>query len=453
MAERDLSSEKYRQMTQTPIPRLVTSMAIPTILSTMITVIYNTADTYFVSRISPSASAAVGVVYSIMAILQAVGFGLAMGAGSLISRYLGQQREREASGFASSGFFASMLMGVVVGGGCLMVLEPLLRLIGASETMLPHAIPYARIILAAAPISCSGFVVNNVLRAEGNTKLSMWGTLVGAVLNIVLDPILIFLLGMGTAGAALATIISQGVSWGIQFYVYLTGRTILKLHPRFISRSWTTYKKIIVTGSPTILRQGLGSVSATALNISAVVYGDATVAAITIAGKLYTLVRQLILGLGQGFQPVAGYNYGAGNRKRTFEAFTFATKLGTLICTVAAVFIAIFAEPIMWAFCDSAEVARIGTQTLLISCAVMPLLGFSTFTNQLYQCLGFAKTASFLASCRQGTFFLPIILILPRFLGALGVEMTQSLADLMTFLISIPFALRFYRREILDFKE
>lgn len=452
MSNESISAKQYIKMTETSIPKLVTSLAIPTTISSLITVIYNTADTYFVSQIHESASAAVGVVYSIMAILQAVGYGLGMGTSSLISRYLGKKKDSEASVFASSGFFVAIFVGLLVGAVCLSVLEPFLRLIGASDTMMPHAIPYARIILLGAPLSCSTFVLSNILRAEGNTRRTMWGALISSLLNIILDPLLIFQCNMGSGGAALATIISQGVNWCILFTAFIANKTILKLHIKNVSRSWQCYKQIISIGSPTILRQGLGSLSATALNVSAVVYGDATVAAITIANKVYTLVRQTIMGLGQGFQPVAGYNYGAGRKTRAFKAFIFATIVGTCFCVTATVFVLFFAEPIMLWFSDSAEVVRIGVQTLLISCAVMPLLAFSTFVNQLYQCLGFAKIASFLASCRQGTFFMPIILILPRFIGALGVQATQSLADLLTFFISIPFLIYFYRREISPLK-
>lgn len=453
MANVDVSAQRYKKMMETPIPKLVASMALPTTVSTMISVIYNTADTYFVSKINPSASAAVGVVYSIMAILQAVGFGMGMGCGSLISRHLGKKMDKEASVFASSGLAVAMLAGLLVGVAGLSVLRPLLRLIGASETMMPYAEPYARVILMAAPISCSGFVLTNVTRAEGNTKLSMWASMLGGLLNMALDPLLIFGLDLGAGGAAIATAMSQCFSWIILFWNFGTGRTILKLRVSNVSRQWSVYKQIVFTGSPTVFRQGLGSLSATALNVSAVAYGDATVAAITIANKVYTLVRQMTLGIGQGFQPVAGYNFGAGHRKRAFAAFKFATLLGTVICSVAAVFTFAFAKEIMWWFSDSPEVARIGIQTLRIASVAMPLLGFSTFINQLYQCLGFSRIASLLASCRQGIFFMPIILVLPRFIDALGVQATQPLADLMTFLISIPFAVRFYRREVKPFEK
>jgi len=449
LATYDPSEKQYQNMIYSPIPKLVTSLAVPATISNMITVLYNTADTYFVSQINASASAAVGVVYSIMAVLQAVGYGLGMGASSLVSRLLGKKLNQEANVFASSSFFASFLAGLLVGGLCLSVLQPLLKLIGASDTMMPYAIPYARIILLAAPLSCSTFVLSALMRSEGNAKLCMWSSLFGSVLNIILDPILIFYCDMGSGGAALATVISQVVNWGILFGAYCTGRSIVKLHPKSISHSWRTYKNVIVTGSPTILRQSIGSLASTALNVSAVVYGDATVAALTIANKIYTLVRQMIMGIGSGFQPVAGYNYGAGQKKRAFGAFRFSVLLGSCICVTAAICIGIFAEPIIRWFNDSPDVVRIGTQTLLISCAAMPFLAFSTYVNQLYQCLGFFKIAGLLASCRQGIFYLPIIFILPKFIGVLGVQSTQALADILTFLVCVPFAIRFYHREVL----
>ncbi len=442
------SEKQYRIMLKTPIPRLVTALALPSTISTLITVIYNTADTYFVSQINESASAAVGVVYSIMAILQAVGFGIAMGTSSLVSRQLGKKQDKQACVVASSALFAAIVAGLLVGVLGLSMLRPILRLIGCSETMLPYAVPYARIILMGAPISCSTFVISNILRAEGDSRMAMWGNATGGILNIGLDAFLIFYCKMGSAGAALATVISQSVCWGIMFSSFLRGKTIIKLKPGYISRNLRTYGEIFSTGSPTVLRQGLGSIAATALNVQAVVYGDAAVAAMTIANKVYTLVRQTLMGLGQGFQPVAGYNFGAGQRKRAYSAFLFATVVGSVFCLLATAFSATFALEIMLWFNDSAKVAEIGVRALRLSCCVMPFLAFSTFVNMLYQCLGFAKIASGLAACRQGIFFLPLILVLPRVIGLFGVQVSQPLADLITFFVSIPFAIRFYRREV-----
>lgn len=447
--EQTNSDAQYRRMMETPIPRLVTSMAIPTVIGMLITVIYNTADTFFVSQINKSASAAVGAVYAIMAIIQAMGYGLGVGAGSLISRKLGQKNNDAADTYASSAFFAAVAVGAVIMVGGLLVLEPFLRLLGCTDTMMPYAVPYAKYILLAAPLNCATFVLNNSLRSEGYSRLAMVGISAGGVLNVILDPILIFGLDMGTGGAALATMLSQMVSFCILLSFFLTGHSIVHIRLKSVSRRFSDYKMIVTTGVPTICRQGLGSVAAAALNIQAIAYGgDAAGAAITIANKVYVLVRNICIGIGQGFQPVAGYNYGAGNRSRTWQAFTFATKAGSVICVVMAAVSALFASEIMWWFCSDAEVARIGIETLYLASAVMPFLAFSTYVNQLYQCLGFKGKATFLASCRQGIFFLPAVALLPLAVGCLGVQAAQPFADLCTFLVSIPFIIYFYRHYI-----
>lgn len=443
------SEVQYRRMMQTPIPKLVTSLAIPTTISMLITVIYNTADTYFVSQINKSASAAVGAVFSIMSIIQAIGFGLGMGSGSLISRKLGAKENEAANIYSTSAFFAALLVGGLISVAGLLALEPFLRLLGCSDTMMPHAIPYAKYILIGAPISCSTFVLNNTLRSEGYSKLSTIGMSTGGILNVILDPIFIFGLKMGTGGAAFATVLSQVVSFCILLSFFVFDKSIVKLHPRYISRKFADYSTIVTTGLPTICRQGLGSVAAAVLNIQAIGYGgDAAGAAITISNKVYILVRNLVMGMGQGFQPVAGYNYGAGNKARTWEAFTFATKIGSAMCLLFAVGTAFFASPIMWWFCNDAEVAKIGIQTLYLNSAILPFLAFSTYVNQLYQCLGFKGQATLLASCRQGIFFLPTVILLPLWIGCLGVQAAQPIGDLCTFLISIPFLTRFYKRYI-----
>lgn len=436
-------------MMETPIPRLITTLSIPTIISSLITVIYNTADTYFVSQIDKSASAAVGVVFSIMSVIQALGFGLGVGAGSLISRNLGAKNKPDADKFASSAFFASIAVGVLIAVIGLSFLEPILILLGCTETMLPHAIPYARFILIAAPLNCATFVLNTTLRSEGLSLLSMIGISTGGIANLILDPILINGFSLGTGGAAIATMIGQILSFTLLIIFFLCGRSEVKISLARVSRRFADYRAIVMTGLPTIFRQGLASVASAALNIQALEYGsDAAGAAINIANKVYMLVRNIIIGLGQGFQPAAGYNYGAGNKKRTWECFTFSVKVGTAICLVFAVFSAIFAKPLMLFFCDDAEVAVIGTETLLFSCICMPLMAFSTFVNQLYQSLGFKLQATLLASCRQGIFFLPTILLLPLLLELRGVQATQSIADTCTFFISIPFIIHFYRKYI-----
>lgn len=450
----DIASEgeaQYKRMMETPIPRLVTSMAIPTVIGMLITVVYNTADTYFVSQINKSASAAVGAVYSIMALIQALGYGIGVGAGSLISRKLGAKENEEASKYASSAFFAAIAVGLLIMVLGSAVLGPFLRILGCTDTMMPYAVPYARFILWAAPLNCATFVLNNTLRSEGYSTFAMIGISAGGILNVILDPLFIFTLNMGTGGAALATMISQCVSFAILCGIFLSGKSIAKITLKSVSHRFEDYRMIITTGIPTICRQGLGSIAAAVLNIQAIGYGsDAAGAALTIANKVYVLVRNISIGFGQGFQPVAGYNYGAGNKKRTWGSFVFATKVGTVICLFFAAISAIFAEPIMWWFCDDAEVARIGIETIYLSSIAMPFLAFSTYVNQLYQGLGFRGQATLLASCRQGIFFLPAVLLLPLWLGCFGVEASQPLADVCTFIVSVPFIIRFYKRYITE---
>ena len=437
-------------MLQTPVAKLVLSLAAPTVASQLISIIYNTADTYFVSHISTSASAAVGVVFSLQSIIQAYGFGVAMGAGSLISLRLGEKKDLEANRCASSGLLAELAGGLLMLILGLLYLEPLIRALGATETMLPHACAYGRIILMGAPIMCGSFILNCILRAEGAAVASMIGLCSGGILNIALDPLLIFTFGMGTAGAAVATVISQCVSFLVLAVAFLRGRSIVHLRPKYTSRSPRDYVQILAVGFPTIARQGMASLASALMNIQGAVYGDAAVAALTISNKIYLLVRNVIIGIGQGFQPVAGYNYGAGDRKRTRQAFIFATKLGTVICILAAAIIAAFAEPIIGWFRADDQVIAIGRLALLYTCAVMPFMAYSTFVNQLYQCLGFKVPATVLASLRQGICFLPLIFLLPHFLGLQGVQMTQPGSDLLTFFICIPFQIVFFRKHLRD---
>lgn len=440
------ADKQHEKMLNTPIPKLVLSLSVPTVIGMLITVIYNTADTYFVSQINKSASAAVGVVYTVMAIIQAIGYGFGMGCGSLISRMLGKKADDAAHKFAASALYGSVLAGAVISVLGLCFLEPFMELLGCTETMLPYAKDYAFYILIGAPVTCASFVLNNILRCQGQSRLAMIGTVTGGVLNMGLDPLFIFTFNMGTGGAALATIISQAVTFIILLMYFVFKKSIVSISPKYISRHPKDYALILATGAPTVCRQGLGSLAAALLNLNAVVYGDAAVAAVTIANKVYVLVRNIVIGVGQGFQPVAGYNFGAGDKKRTKSAFRFACTLGSAVCVISAAAIAALARPIMMWFCHDSAVADIGRQTLLYCCAVMPFMAVSTYVNQLYQCLGYKIPATFLASCRQGVFFIPAILLLPLIFGITGVEIAQPAADLCTFIISIPFLIVFMRK-------
>ena len=439
--------EQHRHMTETPIPRLVLSLAIPTVASQLVTVVYNTADTFFVSKLGTSASAAVGAVFPVMAFIQAFGFGIGMGASSLISRKLGEKRNEDAEKFAISSLVFAVILGILMLLGGVFGLQPLMRVLGVSDTMRPFAADYCRIILWGAPIMCASFVLNNILRAEGAAVLSMIGLCAGGVLNIALDPLFIFKMNMGISGAALATIISQAVGFTILFVAFLMGKSIIKLRLRATSRQIGDYFLILRTGLPTIARQGIACFAGILLNNQVKPYGDAAASAIiSITNRVYMLMRNIVIGIGQGFQPVAGYNYGAGKNERVKEAFRFANIIGTVVCTVCAILVAIFAKTIVGWFRDDPEVIRIGVRSLLYCRAFTPLMAYSTYVNQLFQGLGFPRQATLLAMCRQGFCYLPIILLLPMWIDLTGVQLAQPIADLFTFIIALPCQIHFTRK-------
>ena len=436
----------YRRMTQTPVPRLVTSLAIPTTVTMLISSIYSLADTYFVSHISTSASGAVGVVFSLMSIIQAVGFGIGMGAGSIISQSLGRRDMETAERFAATAFLQGAAFGLLLMVVGLKNLNGLMGLLGSTETILPYAAKYGFYILLAAPVMCTAFVINIILRLEGKAFFSMLCMTAGGVLNIILDPLLIFKLHMGISGAAVATAASQCLSFVLLLQVFLRHKSVVKLDLHLFSRRPREWGRILAIGAPTICRQGLASVATAAMNIQAKPYGDAAISAVSIATKIYVVIRSVVIGIGQGAQPVLAFNYGAEKYGRVRRTFWFTVAVGTvwvIVCAVAGLWnsagaIALFRG-------EDAEVVRIGAQALRYLCMVLPLLAFSSYVNQLLQVLGRSKSATFLASCRQGVMFLPLIFTLPRVWGLTGILLVQPLADLLTFLICIPFLIWFLR--------
>ena len=414
----------------------------------LITVIYNTADTYFVAKIDTAASAAVGVVFSLMAVIQAVGGSIGMGATSLISPMLGQKRVDDASTVGTSASLMSIIAGTVIGLFGLLLLSPLVRLIGARDEVVPYAMDYARFILIGAPFMTSSFVLNNILRSEGQATYSMLAMITGGILNLFIDPLLIFGFQMGIAGAALATMLSQMTSFIIMAIIFIRDRSIVRLRPKYIGRKPSTYLHIVRMGVPTLFRQGMASLSSALLNIQAAPFGAAAVAAISIANKIYMLVRHIVIGVGQGFQPIAGYCFGAERYSRVKKVFWYATASATVICVAIAGSVFLFREPIMRWFRDDPEVVRVGSLMLSFLCVTIPLMGFSTYVNQLYQSLGFAVGATILASCRQGIFFVPLVFLLPYFFGLDGILATQASADLLTCLVSIPFLIYFFKKRL-----
>ena len=438
--------KQYEKMTRTPLAKLITSLAIPTIISMLITGFYNAADTYFVSKLGTSASGATGIVFSLMTLIQAVSFCIGMGSGSTISRRLGAQRKKEADMIGSSGLLFGILFGLMLVIFGNLFIEPLMKLLGSTPTILPYAKDYAKYILIASPFMSASFILNNMLRSEGKANLSMMGIATGAIINIALDPLFIFVFKLGLSGAAIATGISQFISFIILFSFYLRKKTVINISVDNFSKDIITYLMILRNGLPSFCRQGLASISTVALNFNAALYGDMAVAAMSIVGKVFMLIFSVLIGYGQGYQPVVGYNYGAKKYERVKDAFKFTLKAGTIILTILAVIGFILSPNIIKAFINDEKVIEIGTHALRYQCMVMPIMTLGVLSNMTFQCVGKPWQATFLSSCRQGIYFLPLILILPRVFGITGVEITQPLADVCTFLTSVPFIFSFIKK-------
>lgn len=438
--------EHYRMMTETPVEKLIIRLSVPTIISMLVSSIYNMADTYFVSQLGTSASAAVGIVFSLMAIMQAVGFTVGMGAGILSARYLGAGKNDEANRTASSAFFLVIVLSLAITVLGLLNLRSLMRFLGSTETILPYAEAYGRYILLAAPVICSSFVMNNLLRNEGKAAFAMIGITTGGILNIALDPIFIFGLGLGTAGAAIATALSQSVSFLILLSMFVFRRSNLELGIRFISKKASTYLSILKTGLPSLSRQGLASIATMLLNVQAAVYGDYAVAAMSISGRITFFMFAALLGFGQGFQPVAGFNYGAGRFSRVRRATLFTAITGTAIISVLSLFCFVFARPLVSAFRkEDLDVIAAGSTALRYQSIALILCGLCVATNMSYQATGHIAGATYLALCRQGIYFIPLIVILPYFFGLKGVQLAQPLSDVLTFSTSLFFFIRLIR--------
>lgn len=444
MAERTENAQ-YIRMTETPVASLVVTLGIPTTISMLVTSIYNMADTAFVGRLGTSASGAIGVVFGYMAILQAIGFMFGQGSGSQIARLLGRRDRESASRIASTGFFTAVALGLLVAVLSLFFLDDLLRLLGSSETILPYAREYCRFILLGAPFITGSFVLNNILRYEGLATKAMVGLVTGALLNIVADPILIFVFHMGTAGAGLATALSQIVSFCILLSMFLRGVTQSRLSFRAISRDVRDVLQIVAIGFPSLIRQAMASLATIVLNRCAREYGDAAVAAMAIVSRISMFIFSVGLGLGQGYQPVCSFNYGAGKYGRVRSAFRATLRITTLILFIFSSLVFLAAPTLVRFFRDDPAVLAIGVRALRYACAVMLVQPFAVLTNMTLQSCGRALPASFLALLRSGLYFLPLLLVLNLFWGVSGIQIAQPIADVLTALTSFPFVLYFFR--------
>ena len=460
-------ASQYDKMTRQPIPSLILELGIPTTISMMITNLYNVVDTWFVGRIGTSASGATGVVFGLMAILQAVGFMFGHGAGSNISRLLGAKHLRRARQFSSAAFYVALLVSVLMGAAGLCLLEPLCRLLGSTDTILPYARVYAAYILLAAPAMVTGCVMNNILRYEGRAAFAMVGLVSGGLLNIAGDALFMLGLHMGIAGAGLATMLSQYISAAILLSMFLRKRTQTVFSLKYLpfrrppedgtpnngdmpvpggKLFCSTVGSILLVGLPSLMRQGLSSVSTMVLNAQAKVFGDAAIAAMSIVARVCNLLFCVGLGIGQGFQPVSGFNYGARRYSRVRGGFFFTLGFGTGLISLFALAGWFGAPTVAAVMRDDPAVIAIAVPALRAQCLALLFMPLSVCANMQFQSIGFAGRATFMATLRSGACFIPLVLILSHTWGLPGIMYSQPLADVLAGLISVPFLVQFFRK-------
>ncbi len=425
-------------MTETPIKRLILKLAIPTIISMLVTSVYNMADTYFVSHISTEASAAVGVTYSIMAMIQAIGFTLGMGSGTFVSRLLGMKEYDKAKRTVSTAFFTAIILGTLLCACTLPFLGDFVAILGAIDSVKPYAVDYAKYILIGAPFMTASFVLNNQLRAQGNALFSMIGISTGTVLNIILDPLMIYKMNMGISGAALATIISQFVSFCLLLIFTNVRKSSISVRFKNFKPSVDIYKNILHSGLPSFCRQGLASVSSIILNVAAGPFGAAALSALSIVNKYMLFIHAGLIGFCQGFQPVSGFNFGAKRYDRVRSAFRFCLTVAIILLSSLGVVSFIMAPQIMEFFRENdKQVVEIGTLALKFQSLALPFQACAMMSQFLSQSIGYGGRASIVAMGRQGLFLIPLYLILSKTIGLLGLQMSQAVSDCLTFIVAI----------------
>lgn len=434
--------KKYQQMTQPPVEKLICKLAVPCIISMLTTSFYNMADTFFVGQLnSNAATGAVGVAFSMMAIIQAMGFFFGQGSGTYISRALGEKRYTQANQMAATGFFSALASGLLLCVVGQILIDPICMLLGSTETILPYTRAYLQAILCGAPFMVTSFVLNNQLRFQGGAMYAMVGITVGAVVNIILDPILIFGFNLGVAGAGWATAISQGVSFCLLLAGCSKGSNI-RIRLKNFRLKWEYYYMIFRGGLPSLARQCLQSLATITLNHAAGPFGDAAIAAMGVVQRIAMFGASAMLGFGQGFQPVCGFNYGAGLYERVKKGFWFCVRVSTVVLVVIAAAGFVFAPQLIGLFRDDPDVIAFGSMALRLQCLTFPTHGWIVMSTMMQQSTNQTASATFLSVARQGLFFIPFMLILSALLGELGVQMTQACADAMTLLCAVPIQLR-----------
>lgn len=446
-AENELQRAQFERMTTEPVGKLLFMLSVPTIISMMVTNIYNLVDTAFVGTLGTSESGATGIVFGYMAILQAVAFMCGQGAGSIMSRKLGAKELEQATKYSSTGFFLSFALGLIMAVLSFVFMKPLLYLLGSTQTIAPYAGTYIFYILLSAPFFTSSLTMNNLLRYEGKAKFGTIGLMIGAVINIFGDMVLMFGLHLGIAGAGISTAVSQVISFSILLSMFLRRKTQTKISVKYVARDFKTVWNIIGTGFPSLLRQTLNSVATMLLNRTAGVYGDEAVAAMSIVSRISFFPMAVAIGIGQGFQPISSFNYGANRKKRVRKAFWTAFAGEECVLIFISVPIYIFAGTLVQQLRDDPLVIKLGIRALRLMCVGQLFVPLTMMVEMGFQSIGEKLLASFGSCLRSGLLFIPTLLILTNIRGITGVQEAQPLSFVFAFIVCL-FLCRIYLKRV-----
>ena len=442
-------AQRRNMMLDDNVAKVIIIIAIPMIISMLVDSLYNIADPYFVSQLGKSATAAVGVNDALTHFIRSASMGFGVGASSYISRLLGAKQDEEACRVGTTTLFTSMAILSAFGALAYIFIDPLVTLLGATESSKPYAMDYARFILLSVPFTAGEVSLSHMLRAEGSTKLSMIGMTAGCVVNVVLDPIFINGFGLEVAGAAIATTISKVVSFLMLLWPFLRRRTMLEVRLRYFTPKWRIYKEVARMGIPTFLRTSMMTISGVVMNNYAGSFSDSALAAVSVANKCTRLVGSGIMGFGQGFQPVAGYCWGAKRYRRVNRAFWVSSDIGSAMAIVIGSAMAIFSPQLVAVFAAAdPDIISIGTLMIRSQCSTMVLHMWVMIVNSLFQALGRAIPAAILGLSRQVICLLPALVVLCAVFGVTGLAISQAVADLLSLFIAVPMVIKI-TREIL----
>lgn len=440
------SNKKIILLGTTPIPKALLAMGLPTMIGMMINALYNLVDAYFVGGLGTSQMGAISVAFPLGQIVVGLGLLFGNGAASYIARLLGHGQKEKAGKVTSTALYSSLFVGAVAIIGIMICLKPILRLLGATESIMPYALTYTSIYVMSSIFSVFNVTMNNIVTSEGAAKTTMCAMLTGTLLNMVLDPIFIYILGMGVAGAAFATAISQIISTLVYVSYILSKKSLFSFRIKECCFSKEIMSEILKIGIPTLIFQLLTSLSITLTNMEAAKYGDSVIAGMGAVTRIISLGSLIVFGFIKGFQPIAGYNFGAKNFDRLYEAIKTAVLWSTIFCAILGLILILFPTVIISQFTNGdAMFIEIGHKSLRANGVSFMLFGFYTVYSSLFLALGKAKEGCLLGICRQGICFIPAILIISMFWGLNGVLYAQPIADIIAAVIAAFMSMRLYR--------